>query len=96
MLLQTQKLISHTRAALFDTTTPPQAYDGEVITSSEIHEVLTKNYDILDSGVSNWAGNTAHILVYLFNPASRQHCEVCTSQFPFLPPSETCLNGCIN
>ena len=45
----------------------------------------------------------AHILAYLFNFVSRQHCEVWASQFPFLhslreviPPSEACLYGCIN
>ena len=45
----------------------------------------------------------AHILAYLFNSVSRQHCEVWSSQFPFLPslrdvipPSEACLYGHIN
>ena len=45
----------------------------------------------------------ACILAHLFNSVSRQHCEVWTSQFPFLhslkeviPPSEACLYGHIN
>ena len=45
----------------------------------------------------------AHILAYLFNSVSRQHCEIWASQFPFLhrvreviPPSEACLYGHIN
>ena len=44
-----------------------------------------------------------HILAYLFNSVSRQHCEVWASQFSFLhslmdviSPSEACLYGHIN
>ena len=47
--------------------------------------------------------NSACILAHVFSSASRQHCEVWASQFPFLhslkdlvPPSEACLDGCIN
>ena len=43
-------------------------------------------------------GNTACVLAYHFNSASRQFCEVLASQFPFLhsvhdtvPPSEAAL-----
>ena len=46
--------------------------------------MLTKIYDILDSSVSKWIGNTACILTYLFNSASRLHSEVWTPQFTFL------------
>ena len=60
-------------------------------------------HGILDKAVSKQVGNSAHILAYLFNSVSRQCCEVCTSQFPFLhslreviPPSEACLYGHIN
>ena len=45
-------------------------------------------------------GNTAHILAYLLNSASRQHLKFWTLQFPMLcifkhtfPPCETCLHG---
>ena len=47
--------------------------------------------------------NSAHILAYLFNSVSRQHCEIWASQFPFrhslrdvIPPIEACLYGHIN
>ena len=63
----------------------------------------TRIHDILDRAVSKWVGNTAHILEYLFNSASRHYCEVWSSQFPFFhnvsdtfPPSEACLYGHIN
>ena len=53
--------------------------------------------------MSKLVGNTACILAYLFNSASRQHCEIWALHFPFLhsfkntvPPSETCLYGHIN
>ena len=46
--------------------------------------------------------NTAPILGHVFNSSSRQHPEVCASQFPVLqnvmdmvPPSEAYLYGCI-
>ena len=69
--------------------------------SSEVHELLIKMHDIVDSALSKWVGNTANILAYLPNSVSRQHCEVLASQFPFLPnftvpPIEACLYGCIN
>ena len=70
---------------------------------SEVHELLLRIHDILDSDVSKQVGNSACILAYLFNSVSRQDCEVWASQFPFLhslreviPPSEACQCGCIN
>ena len=70
---------------------------------SEVCELLLKVHDILDKAVSKQVGNSAHILAYLFNLFSRQHCEVWVSQFPFLhslrdviPPNEGCLYGDIN
>ena len=70
---------------------------------SEVHELLLRIHDILDKAVSKQVGNSACILVHLFNSVSRQHHEVWASQFPFLhslkeviPPSEACLYGCIN
>ena len=47
-----------------------------MISASEVHELLIKIHDILDDVVSKQAGNMAHILAYLFNSASRKHCEV--------------------
>ena len=70
---------------------------------SEVLELPTKIHDILDNDVSKQVGNSAHILAHVFNSASRQHCEVWASQFPFLyslkdvvPLSEAYLYGCIN
>ena len=51
---------------------------------SEVHELLLKVHDILDSAVSKQGGNSTHILMHVFNSASRQHQEVWPSQFPFL------------
>ena len=74
-----------------------------MISVLEVCELLSKMHDILDSVMSKWVGNSAHILVHYFNSASRQHHEVWVSQFPFLhslrnmvPPSEACLYGSID
>ena len=50
--------------------------DGGIIAASEMHELQTK---IIDSAVSKWVGNTAHVLAYLFNSTSRKCCEVMAS-----------------
>ena len=70
---------------------------------SEVHELLLKVQDILDSAVSKQVGYSTHILVHVFNSVCRQHHEVWASQFPFLhslrdviPPIEACLYGHIN
>ena len=42
---------------------------GGVITDSEVHELLTKILDILDSTVPKWVGNSSCILAYLFKSA---------------------------
>ena len=67
-----------------DTIVSLQDCDGEAIPVSEVHELLTKIYYILDNSMSAWAGNKACIVAYLFNSAFRQHFEVWASQFPFL------------
>ena len=74
-----------------------------MIPVSEVCELLIRIHDILDNAVSKQVWNSAHILGHAFNSASGQHCEVWTSQFPFLhslkdmvPPSEACLYGHIN
>ena len=53
--------------------------------------------------MSKLVGNSACILAHVFNSASRQHCEVWASQFPFLHtlkdmalPGMACLYGHIN
>ena len=50
--LNTVQLISYTRTTLLDTFASLQDSDGEVIPSSEVHELLTKIHDILDNAVS--------------------------------------------
>ena len=68
-----------------------------------MHEFLLRVHNLLDNAVYKQVGNSACILVHVFNSVSRQHCEVWASQFPFLhsprdviPPSEACLYGHIN
>ena len=75
--------------------------DGGVIAAAEVHELLTKIHNILDSAVSKWVGNPACILAYPFNSAPRQHGKFGLHSFHFFniedlaPSSETCLYGCI-
>ena len=57
---------------------------------SEVHELLLKFHDILDSTVSKQVGNSTCILAHVFNSVSRQDHEVWTSQFPLLPQSQGC------
>ena len=101
--LDTKQLISCLRVALVDTTSSLPNSEGGVIPVSKVCEFLIKVHDILDNAVSKQAGNSACILAHVFNSASRQHCEVWASHFPFLhslkdvvPPSEACLFGHIN
>ena len=102
-ILDKEKLISYNRAALVDTVASLRGSNEGAIAASEVHELLTKIYDILDSAVLKQVSNTAPTLGYPFNSASRKHCEVWLSQFPFIhnfevtaPPSEACLYGYIN
>ena len=55
-----------------------------IIPVSEVCELLLKVHNILDIAVFKQVGNSTHILVHVFNPVTRQHCEVWASQFPFL------------
>ena len=54
-----------------------------MISVSEVHELLTKIYDILDNVMPKQVGNMAHIW-HIFNSASRQHHEVLASQVTVL------------
>ena len=82
--LDTVQLISHTRATLGDTIASLQGSNKAVIAASEVHALLSKIHDILDSVLSKWDHNMAHILTYLFNSLSSQYPEVWASQFLFL------------
>ena len=55
--------ISHIRVALVDAISS----EGGVIPVSEVCEVLIKIYNILDNVVTKLVGNSAHILVHVFN-----------------------------
>ena len=55
---------------------PLQGSNDGVIADSKVNELLTPILDILDNAVSEWVGNTTHILVYLLYSASREHNEV--------------------
>ena len=50
------------RVALVDTISSLHDSQGEVISVSEVHELLTKIHDILENAVFKWVGNTGHIL----------------------------------
>ena len=69
--LYTEQLISHLRVALVDTLSFLPDSEGGVIPVSEVHELLLKVHDILDNAVSKQVGNSACILVHVFNSASR-------------------------
>ena len=60
--LDTEQLISHTRAASDDTITFLKCSDGRVKAASEVHKLCTKIHDILDSAVSKQVSNMAYIL----------------------------------
>ena len=67
---------------------------------SKVCGLLFKVHDILGNAVSKQVGISANILAHVFISASRQHCEVWASYFPFLhslkdviPAVEACLYG---
>ena len=99
----TEQLIPDTRVTHVDAIAFLQGSDAGVIAASAVHELLPKTNDTLDSVVSKQVDNTTCILAYIFNSASRQHCDLLASKFPFLnnikdtlPPSEAYLYVCIN
>ena len=56
---------------------------------------MGKNHDILDKAACKEVGNAGHIIAFLYNSVSIQHCEVWAWQFPChniikdaVPPSE--------
>ena len=55
------QLICHTRATLVDTDASLEGSDGGMIAASEVLELPTKIYDILDSALSKLLGNMDHI-----------------------------------
>ena len=63
--LDTEQFISHTIDALVDSISSLQGSDEGVITVSEVHELLTKICDILNSTVYKWVGNIADFLAYI-------------------------------
>ena len=59
--LDIELFIYHTSTALVDAIACQQGSDGGVIAASEVHELLTKINDILDSAVSKQVDITAYI-----------------------------------
>ena len=74
--LDTEQLISCLGVALLDTLYSLPNSEGDIISVSEVCELLLKVHDILDSAVSKQVGNSACILVHVLNSIFRQHCEV--------------------
>ena len=102
-ILDPEQLVSCLQVALVDILSSLPEAEGDVIPVSEVCELPLQIHGILDKAVSKPVGNSAHILVHLFNSVSRQCHEIWASQFPFLhslkevlPPSEACLYGHIN
>ena len=60
--LDIEQLISCLRVALLDTHPSLSNSDGGIVPVSEMHELLPKVHDILDSVLSKQAVNSAHIL----------------------------------
>ena len=61
----TEQLISHLEVALFDTLSSLPNSEGGVIPVSEVHKLLLKVHNILDSVVSKQVGNSTHILAHV-------------------------------
>ena len=57
-----------------------------------MHGLLTKIHDILHRAVSKQVADTACIVEYFSNSASRQCCEVWLHSFPFLTTLRTLLH----
>ena len=101
--LDMKQFISCLSVAFVDTISSLLDSEGDIISVSEVHDLLIKVHGILGNALSKQVGISAHILAHVFNSASRQHYEVWASQFPFLnslkdvvPPSEACLYDHIN
>ena len=71
--MDTEQPISHTRTANTDTSVCLYNSDGKVLFQFQksMNISLSKVHNILDNAVTKQDGNTAHILAYLFNTASR-------------------------
>ena len=74
--LDTEQPISHLQVGLVDTLSLLPEAEGDVISVSEVCELLLWIHGILDKAVSKQVGNSACILAHLFNSVSRQCWEV--------------------
>ena len=57
---------------LYDTVATVQGSDEEVISVSDLHELLTKIHYIWHDALSKQDGNKAHFSAYLFDSAFKQ------------------------
>ena len=73
MPLQTQSSLILIPELLLLIQSPVQGPDGVISAASKVHELLTKIHDTLDSALSKWVGNTAHISAYHSLSASSYH-----------------------
>ena len=101
LLIQCSQFL--TWVALVDTISSLKDSEGGTTPVSECLSYLPRFMTFYTNTPFKCVGNTAHILVHVFNFAARQHHEVWPSQFSFLyslrdmvPPTEACLNGYIN
>ena len=67
-----EQLIFCLRVALIDTISSAPDSEGGAVPVSEVCELLIMVHDILDNVVCKCVGNSACILVHVFNSASRQ------------------------
>ena len=75
--VDTEQLISHSRAALVDTVASLLGSNDGMIAALKCMNYLLRLMTFWECAVSKQVGNLAHILAYLFKTASRQ-------VFPFL------------
>ena len=61
------QLMSYMWNAIMDSFTSFQDSDRIVIPILETHDLQSNIHDLLDKAVSNWVGNTVHILAFLHN-----------------------------
>ena len=89
--LDMEQLISHLRVVLVDTISTTPDSEGGVIPVPEVCELLIKVHDILDNAVSKQVGNSAHILVHVFNSAPGSIMRSGSHSSPFFTVTGMCF-----
>ena len=97
-----QQQTCHTRTVIIVITNALKDSDEEVILVSDMHELLSKIYDILDKGLCKWVGNTVGILASFLiqlpgkSMESGLYSSVLFIVLRTLPPSDACPYDYIN